>query len=161
MLPGGLGEAVVQGRVIADRYMVYKPLLGQPELTPIFDKNMGSKKEKLAYKSDTSGGTQWHKTSPEECASFVLDDADILQLARWAGLIENHYGCAMDIEWVKAGVSGELYIVQARPETVASQKLRQQLNRYHLLGSGELLLTGHSVWQRHRQWPSTDGDQPC
>jgi pyruvate,water dikinase len=141
----GLGEAVVQGRVIADRYMVYKPLLEQPELTPIFDKNMGSKREKLVYKSDTSGGTQWHKTSPEECATFVLDDTDILQLARWARLIENHYGCAMDIEWVKAGVSGELYIVQARPETVASQKSRQQLNRYHLTGSGELLLTGHSV----------------
>ena len=141
----GLGEAVVQGRVIADRYMVYKPLLDQPELTPIFDKNMGSKREKLVYKSDTSGGTQWHKTSSEECATFVLDDADILQLARWARLIENHYDRAMDIEWVKAGISGELYIVQARPETVASQKSRQQLNRYHLTGSGELLLTGQSV----------------
>ena len=141
----GLGEAVVQGRVIADRYMVYKPLLVKPELSPIFDKNLGSKKERLAYKAGASGGTQWHKTNPEECAAFVLDDTDILQLARWAQCIENHYGCAMDIEWVKAGVSGDLYIVQARPETVVSQRPRQQLSQYHLTGSGEILLTGYSV----------------
>lgn len=141
----GLGEAVVQGRVISDRYMVFKPLLAQSEFTPIFDKSIGGKAEKLKYKSEVSGGTEWHPTSEEERCGLVLDDSEILQLARWGECIEQHYDCAMDIEWAKSGVSGDLYIVQARPETVVSQREAGQLNRYQLTGSGELLLTGHSV----------------
>lgn len=141
----GLGEAVVQGRVIADRYMVYKPLLAESHLTPIFDKTLGSQKERLCYMAGTEGGVAWIDTTPEQRSSFVLQDSDTLQLARWAQRIEQHYGCAMDIEWVRDGASGDLYIVQARPETVASQKSRQLLTRYRLKGSGKLLLEGSSV----------------
>ncbi len=141
----GLGEAVVQGRVIADRYMAYKPLLDRPGLTPIFDKTRGSKAERLVYKFGTDGGTEWLSTTPDKRATFVLEDADILQLGSWAKRIESHYGCPMDIEWVKDGKSGELYIVQARPETVASQKKGNQLHRYRLKRKGELLLEGLSV----------------
>ncbi len=141
----GLGEAVVQGRVIADRYMVYKPLLAHSHLSPIFDKTLGSQKERLVYQQGTEGGVIWTNTSPEQCSSFVLSDSDTLQLARWAQRIEQHYGCAMDIEWVRDGASGDLYIVQARPETVASQKPRLLLSRYQLKGRGKLLLEGSSV----------------
>ncbi|WP_461480836.1 phosphoenolpyruvate synthase [Porticoccus sp.] len=141
----GLGEAVVQGRVIADRYMIYKPLLAQPRLTPIFDKTLGSQKERLAYQRGTEGGVAWVDTTPAQHGRFVLSDSDTLQLARWARRIEQHYGCAMDIEWARDGISGDLYIVQARPETVASQKSRQLLSRYRLKDRGKLLLEGSSV----------------
>lgn len=141
----GLGEAVVQGRVIADRYMVYKPLLDKPAIAPIFDKTLGSQKERLTYLHTSGSGVHWVATRSEQRGHFVLGDTEILQLARWGKQIEQHYDCPMDIEWVRDGNSGELYIVQARPETVASRKPRNQLNRYRLTGTGKLLLTGSSV----------------
>jgi len=154
----GLGEAVVQGRVIADRYMVYKPLLDRSELTPVFDKSLGSQKERLTYRQQ--GGVHWVDTRPEQRDHFVLRDEDILQLSRWGQRIEQHYGCPMDIEWVRDGDSGELFIVQARPETVASHKSRQQLNQYRLTGTGKLLLKGNSVGSAIASGPVCVIDHP-
>ncbi len=139
----GLGEAVVQGRVVPDKYQVYKPLLEKPGLSPIYEKSLGSKLEKLVYSDQ--GGTEWQATRDEERNCLVLNDAEILQLARWASLIEAHYGCPMDIEWAKDGVSGELFILQARPETSVSQKPRQLLTTYKLERESDILLRGTSI----------------
>lgn len=139
----GLGEAVVQGRVIPDKYQVYKPLLKKAGISPIFEKSLGSKLQKLVYID--GGGTEWQSTSTDERDRQVLSDADILQLARWACRIEEHYGRAMDIEWAKDGVSGELFIVQARPETSASQRNKNLFSRYHLQQTTEPLLTGAGI----------------
>lgn len=141
----GLGEAVVQGRVIADRYMVHKKLLDNPDVTPVFDKVRGSKAEKLVYCQQEQGGTQWLATSEEERAAVVLNDGEIIQLARWAAKVENHYRCPMDIEWAKDGTTGALFILQARPETAVSKRPKNVLTRYQLREKGELLLEGHSV----------------
>ena len=116
----GLGENVVQGTVTPDEYMVFKPLLANPEFKPIIEKNLGAKEKKLMY---AVGGTKTTKnldTTRDERTAFVLDDDEILTLARWGAAIEEHYGKPMDMEWAKDGDTGRLFIVQARPETVQS-----------------------------------------
>jgi pyruvate,water dikinase len=143
----GLGENVVQGAVNPDQYTVFKPLLSNPDLQPIIEKSLGSKEKKLVY---TSGGSQSVKnvdTSQEERRAFVLSEAEIVQLGRWACIIEQHYGRPMDIEWAKDGTSGQLFIVQARPETVQSQKEASSLKTYTLKEQGRRLLTGISIGQ--------------
>jgi pyruvate,water dikinase len=142
----GLGETVVQGSVTPDEYMVFKPLLDKPKLRPIIEKALGEKEKKLIY-SDASGGksTKALITSKRERRSFVLSDDEILQLARWARTIEAHYGVPMDIEWAKDGESGEIYIVQARPETVQTRREAASLRTYELKGKGKRLLTGLSI----------------
>jgi pyruvate, water dikinase len=143
----GLGENVVQGTVTPDQYTVFKPLLARQELCPIVEKTLGSKEKKLVYGKD-GGATTKNINSPKaERQSFVLQDAEILQLARWAGVIEQHYGQPMDIEWAKDGESGELFIVQARPETVQSQHDGSSLKTYRLKERGNRLLTGLSIGQ--------------
>ena len=123
----GLGENVVQGAVNPDEYIVFKPTLDRG-YRPILDKRLGSKEIKMIY---DVGGTKLTKNVPTshlERAEYAINDAEILQLAKWACQIESHYSqvrgvyTPMDIEWAKDGVTGELYIVQARPETVQSQK---------------------------------------
>ena len=140
----GLGETVVQGEVDPDEYMVFKPLLENPALVPILEKKRGSKKIKMVY-SATGEGTRLLKTAPKEQKSFVLSDAEILKLARWAVAVEKHYGKPMDMEWAKDGKTGELYMVQARPETVQSRKKAGILRKYTLKEKGKLILSGLSV----------------
>ncbi len=139
----GLGENVVQGIVDPDQFYVFKPTLKEG-FKPIVEKKLGTKEKKLIYNRDGIG-TEQKKVKVGERRKFVLSDDEILILARWACTIEEHYGLPMDIEWAKDGVSGELFIVQARPETVHSQKDLAKLKTYVLEEVGKLLLKGESV----------------
>ena len=141
----GLGENVVQGAVSPDEYQVYKPFLNKPELKPIVRKTLGAKKIKMIYGGANGPSTRNVPTSKAERVSFVLDDDDILDLARAAARIEEHYGCPMDMEWAKDGEDQLLYIVQARPETVQSRAETGAMKTYSLGQRGEKLLTGLSV----------------
>jgi pyruvate,water dikinase len=154
----GLGENVVQGSVNPDEYTVFKPTLTQG-FRPILQKRLGSKEYKLVY--DIGGGkmTRNVPVSPAERQRYVLADDDILTLARWAGVIEDHYSAKrrcptpMDMEWAKDGLTGELFIVQARPETVQAQKAADVLERYHLQQRGTVLVRGQSVGEKIRHGP--------
>lgn len=141
----GLGEMVVQGSVTPDQYSVFKPLLDKEGLSPILEKTLGDKAKKMVYGPEGGKSTRVVKTSGKEREAYVLDDAEILQLARWACIIEQHYGLPMDMEWAKDGDTGELFIVQARPETVQSQKVGGSLKTYRLKEPGEEILTGLSI----------------
>ncbi|KVD88303.1 phosphoenolpyruvate synthase [Burkholderia ubonensis] len=141
----GLGENVVQGTVDPDEYEVFKPLLGEPSLTPIIGKTLGEKAHKMIYTRDGDAPTRNVPTSKAERAAFVLSDPEILMLARWACLIEAHYGQPMDIEWAKDGASGELFVVQARPETVQSRREASAVKTYRIGTTGRRLLSGTSV----------------
>ncbi len=141
----GLGESVVQGTVNPDEYVVFKPLLGGSKYIPIIGKELGSKEKKIVYSKNGGNTTKSVQTSKREQRSFVLNNDDILQLAKWACDIENHYKRPMDIEWAKDGETGELFIVQARPETVHSQTEPSSLKTYHLQEQGERLLSGLSI----------------
>ncbi len=140
----GIGENVVQGTVTPDEYMVFKPLLGRG-LSPIIEKDRGSKETKTVYAEGGNRTTRNVPTSAEERAGFVLEDAEILRLAEWGVAIERHYGQPMDIEWAKDGQSGELFIVQARPETVQSRRQAGRLKSYRLKQTGQALCQGLSI----------------
>jgi len=139
----GLGESVAQGIVNPDQFYVFKPTLNAG-FRPIVEKKLGTKDKKLVYKGN-GGGTEQKEVKPEDQRKFILSDDEILILARWACIIEEHYGLPMDIEWAKDGVSGELFVVQARPETVHSQMDLASLRTYVLEGEGKLLLEGEAV----------------
>ena len=141
----GLGENVVQGAVTPDQYTAFKPLLGKEELRPIIDKRKGTKEKKMVYATEGSDKTKNLDTSGKERQAYVLEDSEILQLARWAKAIEAHYDTPMDMEWAKDGETGDLYIVQARPETVQSQKSAGSLKTYKLKETGNKLATGLSI----------------
>ncbi|MCE9611490.1 MAG: phosphoenolpyruvate synthase [Chthoniobacter sp.] len=146
----GLGENVVQGSVNPDEYYVFKPMLKQG-FAPILQKVLGNKEFKLIY--DIGGGKMVKNVpvSPDDRARFALSDDEILTLARWACIIEDHYSakkgheCPMDIEWAKDGNTGELFIVQARPETVRSREQTGTYETYRLGHRGPVLVTGRSV----------------
>lgn len=140
----GLGENVVQGTIDPDEYEVFKPLLNKSGLQPIIEKKTGGKLMKLIYQEGQSG-TVNVPTSRAERNAYVLGDREILQLARWAVLIETHYGMPMDMEWARDGAEGELFIVQARPETVQSQRSAGTLRSYTLNSKGKQLLTGIAI----------------
>ena len=142
----GLGETVVQGTVSPDEYQVFKPLLGDPALVPILERKCGSKERKLIYAGTRGGETRLVPCSRAERARLVLSDAEILDLARMAVIIEDHYGQAMDMEWARDGETGLIYIVQARPETVQSRRGGALLS-YRLGAHGPELLRGLSVGQ--------------
>jgi len=142
----GLGENVVQGIVDPDQFYVFKPTLSKG-FRPIVEKKLGTKEKKLVYKRDGTG-TEQKEVKVAEQRKFALSDDEILILARWACIIEEHYGMPMDIEWAKDGITGELFIVQARPETVHSQRDMASLKTYVLEGKGKLLLTGEAVGTR-------------
>jgi len=139
----GLGENVVQGIVNPDQFYVFKPTLKEG-FRPIVEKKLGTKEKKLVYGKNGTG-TEQKEVKVEEQRKFVLSDDEILILARWACIIEEHYGVPMDIEWAKDGVTGELFIVQARPETVHSQVDLASLRTYVLEEKGKLLLKGEAV----------------
>jgi len=141
----GLGENVVQGTVTPDEYVVFKPLLGKNDCKPIIGKTCGDKEKKMIYARGGSRTTRNTNTSKKERRAFVLADEEILKLARWGGVIEDHYGHPMDIEWAKDGQSGELYIVQARPETVQSQKQSGVMKRYTLKEKGKRIAAGLAI----------------
>ncbi len=141
----GLGESVVQGTVDPDEYQVYKPLLSDPSLAPIIEKQLGGKAHKMIYTSDAAQPTKTVRTSKAERSAYVLDDADILTLSRWACIIEEHYGLPMDMEWAKDGDSGQLFIVQARPETVQSRREAGALKTYRIKSKGRRICTGLSI----------------
>ncbi|MDQ4115448.1 MAG: phosphoenolpyruvate synthase [Actinomycetota bacterium] len=143
----GLGENVVGGEVTPDQYTVFKPFLDDGNVTPIIDKVVGAKEQKLVYASSGDEPTVNRDTGDAERAAFVLDDPEILQLARWGATIEQHYGRPMDVEWAKDGRTGDLFVVQARPETVQSQADGGTLASYSLNETGDLLLTGLAVGQ--------------
>lgn len=142
----GLGENVVQGAVNPDEYQVYKPFLARPGLTPILEKALGEKEKKMIYAGTGSGApTRNVPTSKAERESFVLSDAEILDLARMACTIEDHYGQPMDMEWARDGETGLIYIVQARPETVQSRADAGALKSYRVTRKGAEILRGLSV----------------
>ena len=141
----GLGETVVQGMVDPDEYQVFKPLLGDPSRRPIVEKALGAKARKMIYASEGRSTSRIVDTSEEERSSFVLTDDEILQLGRWATRIEAHYGQPMDMEWAKDGETGELFVVQARPETVQSRKEAGTLKAYRLEDTGKKLLSGLAI----------------
>ena len=141
----GLGENVVQGSVNPDEYQVYKPLLKDPALVPIVEKKLGSKAQKMIYAGAVGGDTKNVPTSKAERAKFVLSDDEIILLARQACIIEDHYGQPMDMEWAKDGITGEIFIVQARHETVQSRAASGVMKSYTVRSTGEKLLTGLSV----------------
>jgi len=126
----GLGENVVQGIVNPDQFYVFKPTL-KKGYRPLVEKKLGTKRKKLIYRKNRAG-TKQKLVRPEEQKKFVLSDDEVLTLARWACIIEEHYGMPMDIEWAKDGLTKELFVVQARPETVHSQRNVAQLETYVL-----------------------------
>jgi pyruvate,water dikinase len=141
----GLGENVVQGTVDPDEYEVFKPLLANQALSPIVGKKRGGKGLKMIYTNERERPTRNVPTSKAERAAFVLSDREILILARLACVIEEHYGQPMDIEWAKDGRTNEIFIVQARPETVESRKEASAVKTYHLTKAGRKLISGVSI----------------
>ncbi len=140
----GLGENVVQGAVNPDQFYVFKPTLKQG-FKPILEKKLGSKEKRMIY-GET--GTIQEPVSIDDQRHFVISDEELLTLARWASIIEDHYGKPMDIEWAKDGKTGDLFIVQARPETVHSQKDVAMLETYVLEEKGNILSQGEAVGSR-------------
>ncbi|MDX2098608.1 MAG: phosphoenolpyruvate synthase, partial [Leptolyngbyaceae cyanobacterium bins.59] len=146
----GLGENVVQGAVNPDEYLVFKPTLKQG-YRPILGKRLGSKEIKMVYDLGGSKLTKNIAVPPEQRREFALTDDEILMLAKWACEIEEHYSnvrgsyTPMDIEWAKDGLTEELFIVQARPETVQSQKSASVLRTYQLKEKSKALVKGRSV----------------
>ena len=139
----GLGETVVQGSVDPDEYRVFKPLLAGGG-RPVIERKRGSKQRKLVY-GHGRATTRLVATRAGERTAVALSDDEILTLARWAAQIEAHYGKPMDMEWAKDGRSGELFVIQARPETVQARRRSAELKTYSLARKGKLLLSGAAV----------------
>jgi pyruvate,water dikinase len=146
----GLGENVVQGRVAPDEFYVFKPTL-QQGYRPLIWKRLGAKELRMVYDESGSKLVKNVDVSADDRSRFSLSDDDALKLAEWSILIEQHYSSKrgvdtpMDIEWAKDGLTGELFIVQARPETVHSQRQVTTIETYRLLEEGRLLVEGLAV----------------
>lgn len=144
----GLGETVVQGQVNPDEFYVYKPNL-KSKKPAVLRRNLGSKALQMIYTSEANQETVKIVEVPQEKRNlFCIDDKDIETLAQYAVAIEAHYGRPMDVEWAKDGLTGELYIVQARPETVKSRAATQELERYILKQEGDVAASGRAIGQR-------------
>lgn len=154
----GLGETVVQGMVDPDEFQVFKPLLDRPEFKPIIEKKVGAKSQKMVY--GNKAATELVETAPEERRRLVIDDDEVLTLARWATIIERHYGLPMDMEWAKDGETNELFIVQARPETVQSRREAGQLRSYSLTKKGKVLVSGVAIGDAIATGPVIRLDSP-
>jgi pyruvate,water dikinase len=143
----GLGENVVQGAVNPDEFYVYKPTLraGKPA---ILRRSLGAKQIRMVYSEVPGERVRNEETPPELRGKFSISDADVQELAKQALVIEQHYGRPMDIEWAKDGVSGKLFIVQARPETVKSRAHVTQIERYALSQRGEVIAEGRAIGQK-------------
>lgn len=146
----GLGDNVVQGAVNADEFYVFKPSL-KKGMRSIISKKLGSKEKTMVYagKNDKDQETTKNKKTPvKKQHQFVLTDQEVVRLAMWSLEIEEHYGRAMDLEWAKDGETGELFIVQARPETVHSGKEKSTVKEYRLKNEGEVLTSGTGIGEK-------------
>ncbi|MCB9362157.1 phosphoenolpyruvate synthase [Candidatus Woesearchaeota archaeon] len=149
----GLGEMVVQGAVNPDEYYIFKPTLRQGH-NAIVSKSVGQKKRKMVYSNQGTSPTKIVEVPPEQRKQYVLTEKEILELARWATIIEDHYSMKrnkftpMDMEWAKDGKTGQLFMVQARPETVQSQKDKTKLEEYRMVKKGKVLIEGRSVGRK-------------
>ena len=145
----GLGENVVGGAVNPDEFYIFKPTLKSGH-RPILRRSLGEKAKKMVYSRDNTAGLSTHNVNvvPSERRKFAINDKDVLQLARYAVAIEEHYGRPMDIEWAKDGLNGQLYIVQARPETVQSQEHGHKSITYSLNERCDVLAVGKSVGKK-------------
>lgn len=141
----GLGETVVQGTVDPDHYQVFKPLLKSAKFKPIILKELGKKAIKTIYSDKANRPTKIVKTTKDERATFALSEGEVLELARWAVAIEQHYGLPMDIEWAKDGMNERLYLVQARPETVHARQAQTVFRHYSLKTDAKPLVIGAAV----------------
>jgi pyruvate,water dikinase len=140
----GLGENVVQGAVNPDEFYVYKPTLQQGK-PAILRRALGSKQIRMVY-SDRAGERVRNEDTPTELRNrFSISDEDVHELSRQALTIERHYGRPMDVEWAKDGITGKLFIVQARPETVKSRAHATQIERYTLLRRGDIICEGRAI----------------
>ena len=150
----GLGETVVQGAVNPDEFYVHKPTLeaGRPA---VLRRTRGSKLIKMVYADSSKPGRSVQTVDVEtaHCRQFCVTNAEVEALARQALIIEKHYGRPMDIEWARDGDDGQLYIVQARPETVQSQQDGRQMERFVLKGKGSVLVEGRAIGQKIGQGP--------
>lgn len=140
----GLGENIVQGKVTPDEILVFKPTLLQGK-NAIIQKKLGTKAKTMVYSLDDNQSVVNTDTPKGKQAQFVLSDEEIFKLARWALIIEEHYKKPMDIEWAKDGISGDMYIIQARPETVQSQKNPFVITEYKLMEKGTILAKGEAI----------------
>jgi pyruvate,water dikinase len=148
----GLGETVVQGAVNPDEFYVHKPTLKAGRL-PIVRRTLGSKLIRMEFASEAERSAsgklvRTSETPTEQRNRYSISDDDVVQLARYAVIIEQHYGRPMDIEWGKDGIDGRLYILQARPETVRSRAAEAVEQRYRLKGSGTVLAEGRAIGQK-------------
>ncbi|MCL4185362.1 MAG: phosphoenolpyruvate synthase, partial [Burkholderiaceae bacterium] len=148
----GLGETVVQGAVNPDEFFVHKPMLEAGKF-PIIRREMGSKLIRMGFApvggDPAAGRTVRTVDTPIDARNrYSLADEDVVELARYAVIIERHYGRPMDIEWGKDGHDGKLYILQARPETVKSLQAETRQQRYRLKGSSEVLASGRAIGQK-------------
>lgn len=146
----GLGETVVQGAVNPDEFYVFKPTLDAGKF-PIIRKTLGSKLIRMDFETDASVGrtVRTVDVDPEDRRRFAITDEDVIELAKFARIIEKHYGRPMDIEWGKDGTDGKIYILQARPETVKSQQKSVEVQTKYSLGSkGRLLVQGRAIGQK-------------
>lgn len=155
----GLGETVVQGSVNPDEYYIFKPTLKQG-YKAILSKKLGEKKTKMIYNENGGKNTRTIEVKEPDRKRFVLTDEEILTLAKWACIVEDHYSQKagkfkpMDMEWAKDGVLNKLFIVQARPETVHSQKDLTRLKEYKLLEKGKIVTEGKAVGEMIGQGPA-------
>jgi pyruvate, water dikinase len=141
----GLGENIVQGTVTPDEFLVFKPTLREGK-NALIQKRLGEKEMTMVYAQEEGEATTLNIETPaEKRQEYVLPDPEVLQLARWALSIEDHYGKPMDIEWAKDGETGELFIIQARPETVHSQKSSYQITEYQLATKDQPLVSGSAI----------------
>ena len=141
----GLGENIVQGVVNPDEFYVFKPTLERGK-HPILQKKLGDKKLTMIYGVSKGGAATVNIDTPKpKQQQFVLSDEEIITLAKWASLIEKHYQNPMDIEWAKDGLTNELFIIQARPETVHQSKDKNVHIEYKLSKKGKVLTTGNAV----------------
>lgn len=150
----GLGENIVQGTVNPDEFIVFKPTL-KLGFKPIVSKKLGSKDQKMVYSKEGTIPTKNVRTAMEDRQRFCISDENVLQLARWCCTIEDHYSAKygkfmpMDMEWAMDGIEQRLYIVQARPETVHSQRDFNKIKRFHVHAAknSRILVQGNSVGQ--------------
>jgi pyruvate,water dikinase len=143
----GLGEMVVQGAVNPDEFYVYKPTLAGGH-DAVLRRGIGSKQQKMIYSDAPGERVRIVETALEDQRRFSLDDADLHELARQALTIEKHYGRPMDVEWAKDGLTGKLYVVQARPETVKSRGHLQVQEKFKLMQRGPVLAEGRAIGQK-------------
>ncbi len=140
----GLGESVVQGAVNTDEFYLFKPAL-EHGTKPIVYRTLGSKEQMLVYSDKHGQSTEWKQPSASQRDQFILSDEEVTTLGKWSLSIEKHYGMPMDIEWAKDGDSGNLFIIQARPETVHSRGKKVLLKEFSLVTDAKPLLTGKAV----------------